>query len=141
MGNYLAGFVDGEGTISLSKRTRYKEKGWYCYDPYLSIANTNLEVLKYFKKRIGLGTIRKTALGSVRFGHKICYGFWVSNRQARLVIKTLLPYLRIKKPQAELILAMPRRGGTFIPIEDTKRREAQEATYLALKKIHGRAVI
>lgn len=33
--SYFAGFVDGEGTVSVQRRSR--KNGWVSFDPYLSI--------------------------------------------------------------------------------------------------------
>jgi len=130
--SYLAGFVDGEGTIGVSKRKRIK---WFCYDPYLSIANSDLPVLEYINKTIGFGSIRRSK--SIRFGRKPVYSYWTSNKNAKTIIKALYPYLIVKKEQAKLLLDMPKRGGTYTPKTETNRREQQEIVYIKLKKIHG----
>ena len=50
--NYLAGFIDGEGSFGI-----YKNKN--CFVFHLSIANTNLQILEKIQKEYG-GKIHKT---------------------------------------------------------------------------------
>ena len=47
---YIAGFVDGEGSIGL---TRCFKVRWCPLQPRLYISNTNLKVLKFIQQNIG----------------------------------------------------------------------------------------
>ena len=47
---YLAGLIDGDGTISINKDRR-------SHKPVVSIANTNREVLEWCRNLIGRGSI------------------------------------------------------------------------------------
>jgi len=129
--------VDGEETISVQRRIN---KRWYCYDPYLAIANSHFQVLDYIIGRIRLGSLRGKGNSKGHFGKKQMYSLWFSNRYARTVIRALYPYLIVKKPQARLVLDMLKRGGTYSPQEEIRRKTQQEKTYQELKIIHGRSV-
>lgn len=138
--SYLAGFIDGEGTVGVSRRNRYGltySKQWYCYDPYVSISNTDLPILDYIQGRLGFGSVRGKFQNGNHYGNKPKYSFWTSNRNARILLTSLEPYLRVKKEQAQLVIAMPKRGGSLAPIVDKERRAKQEATYWKLRKIHA----
>ena len=144
--SYLAGFVDGEGTISISRRTRDKQRGWFSYDPYLSIVDSDIEVMKYIKDRIGFGSLRLISKSRLKkraelsIMTKPCYGLWFPNEKGRELIKALLPYLRVKANQARLVLDMPIRGKSRDPITNGERQRNQEYVYGELKMIHGRNV-
>lgn len=93
---YAAGFFDGEGSVGIyrygSGRTR----------PKVSISNTDLAVLEEFKARYG-GSISKSA--KVERWHVQCYGWSMNGRhQITAMLKDLLPYLRTKRKQADLML-------------------------------------
>lgn len=136
--SYLAGFVDGEGTIGVSRRKRNR---WFSYDSYLSISNTDIRVLSYIRERIGFGSVRNKKATISHYGKKPCFSYFISNKNARTVIKVIVPYLIVKKEQAETVLLMPKRGGTYTPESESDRRKLQETAYKQLIFLHGRRVL
>lgn len=96
---WMAGFVDGEGTITicaLSKRKRYM--------PKLAVCNTNYDSIIVFEEEFG-GKVRKRSLkgkGSVKW--KPVYEWSLTCNLAGRVVKLIKPYLKIKNKQAELLL-------------------------------------
>ena len=96
---YIAGFVDGEGCIGLSQRC-----GKNRYHTYIRIANTKITVLKYIKNYFGYGSIQ---LANTTYrtspNCKPCYYYQVTCRNASDMASKLIPYLKLKKRQAELI--------------------------------------
>ena len=51
---YIAGIIDGEGTITLTKN-----KAGNFPSPTISVASSDLELLLWLKEKIGKGTIKK----------------------------------------------------------------------------------
>ena len=104
---YLAGFIDGEGTISILRNNRSeKRKRDIEYRPYLSVSNTNKEVLDWIVSVSGVGKVYREKVAS-----KACKnptrGFWkyyLMGTNAIAFANLLLPYLRIKRLQAEILL-------------------------------------
>ena len=135
--SYLAGFVDGEGTIGVYKRKKSIHHNGISFNPYLAISNSNLQVLEYIAEQIGFGSVRNKKTISGHFGKKPVYSYWISNANSRKVIRAIHPYLIVKKEQAKLILEMPKRGGTYNPESEKLRREEQEKVYLKIKEIQG----
>ncbi len=92
--SYLAGFFDGEGSINLLTRKRNK---WNTeYQITVAIGQKDGATLDWIKDNFG---------GNVYLVKRDGSFFWAcSNRQAKLFLEKLLPYLRYKKPQAELAL-------------------------------------
>lgn len=103
---WLAGFIDGEGCISLAKINLKQEYG--AWIPTLYITNTNLPVLKYIQKLIGeKGFLNKGYKSTPRA--KLCYRIVYQSHSVRRILTTLLPFLRIKHKVAEVILNFPKR--------------------------------
>ena len=96
---YIAGFVDGEGCITLVPR---KKKG-KCngYFARISIANTNLEILTWIKSYFG-GCLSLRKRRSPR--HKPAWELLFSEIQAEEFVKVIMPWLRIKRRQAKVLL-------------------------------------
>lgn len=92
---WAAGFFDGEGCVSvvLQKRGDFMVR--------LFVGNTNVQALFAFKEMFG-GTIYERPAKSIR--HKTAYQWQVVSGQAFRALEQLLPYLRVKREQAELAL-------------------------------------
>lgn len=87
--NYFAGFIDGEGCFSICLR-----KDTY-YEPTLIVANNH---------RHPLDLLAHYAAGRVYTLGTRCYQWRVSHRQLRIFLPKLIPYLLVKREQAELML-------------------------------------
>ena len=132
--SYIAGFIDGEGSIGMHKRIR---NGKASFVLHLSVVNTNKKVMEYIRDVIGFGTIRITNKNTNHFGYKPCYGLAYSHTQAKKIIKALYPYLIVKKKQAGIVIFLPKRYPGFQPQNDKEVYAKQEQAYLKLKEIHG----
>lgn len=106
---YLAGFIDGEGTITLSRRNKGKNR-----QLAITISNNELKILEWIKSLTNVGTIVSKKIYSKK--HNQSYTYHVFNRQALSLIKQLIPHLKsYKKKRAEFILSnylnvTPRNG-------------------------------
>lgn len=58
-GNYIAGFVDGEGSFYLSIRKRKDYKCKWKFTPSFTIGNNDIVILEICKQYFGCGSIRK----------------------------------------------------------------------------------
>lgn len=88
---YLAGFVDGEGCFS----AKGNRSG---YGPRFSMSQKDSKILYWIQEEFQMGTIHHTGgMNRIYIGKKA---------DLRRFILMLLPYLRLKKPQAELSLLM-----------------------------------
>jgi hypothetical protein len=98
---YLAGILDGEGSICISKTTPkgLAKSPWFAGS--ISVGMTSKQVVKTFKDKFGgsFSTSKPNGLGDKRI-----YRWMVISQNARLVAKTLLPFLKIKKRQASLLI-------------------------------------
>ena len=95
---YIAGIVDGEGTITLSRRNSNKNRS-----VMLSIANSELALLLYIQGVMGVGKI--VTKHAYKANHSQAYTLLVSNRQALDIIRMICPFLRTyKRDRAKLVL-------------------------------------
>jgi hypothetical protein len=106
---YLAGLVDGEGTITLTRKHRGDNRQ-LC----VSLSSTERKVLEWVVETVGSGQITNKRTYSQR--HAASYTYQVYNRQALDLLVQLFPYLKTyRRERAELVLRMyksltPRNG-------------------------------
>lgn len=107
---YLAGFVDGEGSICLSRGGSYRYKNVPrvpTYRPWFAISNNHRGVLELIREFVGLGTIQNHPRSNPNA--KPGYSFQVGGLCIEPVLRGLHPYLIIKKRQAEVALSFIER--------------------------------
>ncbi|MBS4803933.1 MAG: LAGLIDADG family homing endonuclease [Clostridium sp.] len=97
---YIAGIIDGEGSIMLQKIHKNEHPA-----PCISIASTTLELLEWIKKVVGKGTITKKKNYNLEI-HKDCYSYFLRRNDAISLLIDIHPYLVIdvKRKRAKLIL-------------------------------------
>ncbi len=108
---YLAGIVDGEGTVTLTKFHKNETP-----TPNVSVANNNLELLKWIKIRLGGSIISKR---NRKPHHNASYAWSIKQDRAIRLLNEIKQYLIIKKPQADLITQryklVTHRAGKYTP--------------------------
>ncbi len=134
---YLAGFFDGEGHIGLSS------KSTGCYTEHVHIGNTNKLVLDWIESKFGgnirdgqkRGTIGKTG---VRCNND-SFVWELNSYSINKVLSELVPYLKVKKEQAEVMINYLTKiktnsfQGTECP---TWYRNKQKDVYIKLKTLN-----
>jgi hypothetical protein len=102
---YFAGFFDGEGTISISRVQR--GSGKLAYQLAIAVGLTHLPTLQKVRDIWTLGSIKDTRLNqNVAHTNKKQYWVWqVKANEACYILKTVLPYLSVKKAEAEIAVA------------------------------------
>lgn len=99
---YLAGFVDGEGCVGIKKCAKQNVSRGYSYSTFIIVKNTRKAPL-YLLQEIFGGNVSPDAMRS-NPNHSSCWA-WQRNGPITVgILKALLPYLIIKKPQAELAI-------------------------------------
>lgn len=98
---YIAGIVDGEGSISLVKSHARRTRGRYVY-PLLRVANTDELLIDWLAITVGCGARQYRSAMDERCKNvfHIC---WASN-EAIMLLKQILPYLLIKRDRARLVI-------------------------------------
>jgi hypothetical protein len=101
---YMAGFFDGEGCVTL--RYQVLKDGRNCFRRRVCVVNTNQDILKtfqscfggYFKERVHMKRYKGCE------NHKHIFEWTDTETTADVFIEKIIPYLRLKKRQAELYL-------------------------------------
>lgn len=67
LGNYIAGFVDGEGSFNVSLKKRKDYKNDWKLHPSFNISQKDRVILALFRKELGCGTLRERKDGVVYY--------------------------------------------------------------------------
>jgi hypothetical protein len=127
---YIAGLVDGEGTITLTRIHRQENRRLV-----VSISNTERAILDFVRDALGVGRITTKRVYNER--HRRGYTFQVSSRQALDLLEQVTPFLKSYKAAraalalAEYVASTPRNGKYGPEIE--RRRREFEARLLAIR--------
>lgn len=97
---YLAGLVDGEGSIIALKRRDGSVKSYR-----LQVTNTCIPVLQWCLHVTGIGTLQSKSTQHNALPHYLPCGTWMAyGVKAASVIRRILPYLIIKREKAKALL-------------------------------------
>ena len=131
---YIAGMLDGEGQVSITKHTQESGIGIVLH-PRFAIHNTNLEVIKYIQNLVG-GHIRPKK--PRKPNHKVGYALEIGKRNEVIkILEILLPILIIKQKQAVLLLEFCRFRNEKI----LKRYSSRDIEYHEeMKKLNKKGV-
>jgi len=118
---YLAGLIDGEGTITLTRMHRYENRRLV-----MSISNNDLSLLQFVKTTVGAGKITSKKTYSKR--HARSFAYQISNRQALELVRQVASYLKTYRAErAKLALShylrLTPRNGRYSPDVAVSRRE------------------
>lgn len=91
---YTAGLLDGEGSISITPKLYLSVK----------IRNTDKPVLLWLQEVLHRFLAKSGGLYKNNSTNKQCFSLEFNGKHAKSVLEFLLPYLRIKKRQAELAI-------------------------------------
>jgi len=149
---YMAGILDGEGSIMISK-SKYRVVGnplyQDCKNPEYSVRvtmkNTNRTVVEMLWKSFGgfIHTEKKIYLSPNGFRpRKLLSVFDISNRKAYTMLKILLPYLIIKPKQAEEAIKLYELKREAFKIKGKKAYPPEliaklERIYMGVKKLNA----
>ena len=141
--SYLAGVFDGEGCVSICKK---KQKGCVnpVYEVYLSVQMCDEAVPRLFQNTFG-GSLIKHGYDQTRYKHWRPKWMWsVCSQKTVPVIRTLLPYVLLKRAQMEVAIHLLQNrtkhrniGGKFIPTSETELA-LREADYILCRSLKGR---
>jgi hypothetical protein len=127
---YLAGIIDGEGTVTLTRQRKNEHPV-----PSVTVANNSLALLEWIRSLVG-GTIifkkRRKA------HHSDSYAWSIRFDKALRLLAELQPYLIVKRPQTDLILlkykSVTHRAGKYSP----EMLEAKMRLVAEIRKLNKR---
>lgn len=95
---YTAGIIDGEGCISIVRKP-YKTAGFPTnYELYVKVQTADKIICPWLHIRFG-GSLGMTKGYN---GNRRCHTWGVSSASAELFLRAILPWLRLKRAEAEL---------------------------------------
>jgi len=124
---WLAGFTDGEGTITLCRINECRAKNRTAHiRPIFQIVNTNYTSLQECQTILEHITGRRPTIKNKSFGNIVQKSHWkdsyqiqvVKQQDVKKICQALIPYLIIKKLQAELLVK-------FVEIRETVVRKGR----------------
>jgi len=132
---YLAGILDGEGTFVI-RRGVDKKTGRIYFQAIVRVVNTSRDLIAWLRETFGGNVVR---VQDRRPNHKP-YWHWTLDGGPRVasVIRQSLPYLRVKRPQAEVLLEfydhLERRGRNLSDAEWWRRSDLRDRLQILNKK-------
>ena len=130
---YIAGFLDGEGSISILRGKTRRGKSYRCFLA-VSVSNTCREVLEWIRVLVGGGKVSENS--SRLHQEKVALGVWKpiynlhwGGKKSEEILRAVYPWLRVKKGQAEIALrfreTVNRKTHSWerVPVEDIAFRE------------------
>lgn len=137
---YIAGFFDGEGHIGICKGVvKHKNKVYEQIYDRVKIDNTKPEVLYMIRDIFG-GKVSRKYNG---YNKKDCYTFFVFSYESERFLKTIYPYLHIKRKQAEIMLDFYKTKHKITKIGDSlsrKDRNKRLNLMIKIKKLNKRGL-
>jgi hypothetical protein len=127
---YLAGLIDGEGTVTLSRKHAGDMR-----QLVVSISNTELPILEFVLLSVGAGKLTHKCASQANHSPSYAYAVW--NRQALALLAQVEPYMRsYKGDRARLVLRnyvrLTPRNGKYTEAMRAER-SAFEGALLALR--------
>jgi hypothetical protein len=139
---YIAGFVDGEGYLSIVPYHHSVSNKIY-YKTNIKVANTNKEIIEWLKAEFG-GWIYVRKFASDK-NYKDAYCWQMSGKNSIDFLMGIQPYLRIKRRQCELLLEKSRiESSRNMKVSNDNREYSEdisnriEEIYLELRRLNKR---
>lgn len=136
---YAAGFLDGEGCITIGKARQTGNPQRLYYTLNVTAANTNLAVLQRLEKTYGGSTLGRA--DHIAKGWKQGYRWRVSSWGAVAFLKEVMPFLIVKRRQAEIALEFQqnmRHSGNRWSVLSDRECEYREKLYWEIRKLNER---
>ncbi len=127
---YIAGIVDGEGTVTLSRLHRNEQRRIV-----VPVSNNERSLLEYLQGAIGAGRITRKRTYAAQ--HAPSFTYYLTSRQALQVLHQIAPYLRTYKADrarmalSHYIAVTPRNGKYDAPL--LLARAQFEEAFLAMR--------
>ncbi len=103
---YLAGIIDGEGSIYIGNFSSNPKTGTLYYQTNMEVTNTDEKLITWLMINIGGRSSTYTANQTPKNSRRTVYRWIVSGELITHLCEKLLPYLVIKTRQCEIMLKM-----------------------------------
>lgn len=134
---WAAGILDGEGCVSIVRRTTVNERYLHYYYRRLIVPNTAWVMLARLRYLFG-GTVNVRSLRPVA-KRKVVWVWDLSGPQMVKALRCLEPYLIVKRAQAQIVLYFP--AGPPSKHYSWIQAFSQAICYLALRRLNVRGSV
>lgn len=104
--SYIAGIMDSDGYIGIVKQSeiRRKKNVTRCFRPVVTVTQAQSQAIAFLKETFG-GHCGISKQSKNSHGWRELYRWNICNRKdVKAFLEAILPYLRIKKEQAEMVI-------------------------------------
>ena len=103
---YIAGLIDGEGYIGIKKSKAYACQGRVTpgYSARICVKMVDEAAIRFLAETLG-GWYYKEKRAAVA-GRRILYSYQATEARAESILRAVLPFLRVKRRNAETVLAL-----------------------------------
>jgi len=142
---YLAGIVDGEGSIYIGRPRKNVKTGAYYYMTVLSVNSTDAILIDWLFSKFGghKGTYTRKQLA--HNSRKQVYYWHATGERLLHLCQVILPFLVIKPRQAEIMIKMRQsyglehvKGKWGVQSHTNETMLLRDSLYHELKSIHNR---
>lgn len=141
---YLAGIIDGEGSIVVSKSPG-KEGRSLCYQPFISVSNTEIGLIDWLHKTFGGTRTKYTPKQTPKNSRKQVFKWQVTGTNIDVICDLIRPYSVIKKDQIDQMIILRSTYGkrglhckTSGNVLTKETLSIRESCFQALKMLHNR---
>lgn len=131
---YVAGFLDGDGCISIGRNRA--RSGNLAFFLLAKLYNTDYLVLKWIRDVLGFGSIYHTPAPLTQRSKRINYALKFSSIESAKLLHLLLPYLHIKQSQAQLGLEFQKQKRRLGLAVQVKYNTAQRRYWGKMRKLN-----
>lgn len=143
---YMAGILDGEGSLSIGNYSGNRKNGDKHFQVNISVSSTDKPLIDWIYDTFGGYRGEYTPKQMSRNGRKQVYRWQCSSDRLRHICEITLPYLIIKKRQAEILIEMRK---TYNGSHSQKGKwntqkipqeilDIRQSFFLELKSLHNR---
>lgn len=104
---YIAGFIDGEGSIAIHRQRNKNTRTGYAYRSGMRVANTDGRVVRWMADVTGIGSVHSQQ--AVMRNSRLVWNWSLWSEDAADLLKCLWPLLRVKQQQASLLILFQQR--------------------------------
>lgn len=131
---YAAGFVDGEGCISVGIKSGRKN----CLVWKITVVNTDFGIIQWFKNTFGGSYYQRKTYKAT---YAVSWAWAISNINGEEFLKLILPYLKVKKEVANVFLEL-RETRKYISHRNRKTPDAlvekRDSLILKIRELNKR---
>ena len=132
--SYVAAYIDGEGYLGIMKSERHPTAVNPSYMPVLKVTSVDESIILWFKNSFG-GHSEKRVFPNKN--QKDAFTWQISGHKLEKILLKVRPYLKLKKPQANIVIQRIRMYKPGLPYNQ-QEVDIMEELYIQIRKLNKR---